>query len=164
MAERTRAADYAEIAQLRRIAVLSQRLHRAIAHAVHLNDTALDAMTILERDGALPPSDLATRLEITRGAVTGLIDRLEATGHARREPDPRDGRSVRVVANPESFEGVAGMLGPMFRDLAEAMAGYTPEQREVIAGFLADVEAAYAAQLRAMGAESAAVDSEPAAT
>ncbi len=164
MAQQMRAADYAEIAQLRRIAVLSQRVHRAIARAVHLNDTALHAMSILERDGSLPPSDLATRLEITRGAVTGLIDRLEATGHARREPDPRDGRSVRVVANPESFEGVAGMLGPMFRDLARAMADYTPDQRAVIAGFLADVEAAYAAQLRSMEDEPHPVDSESRAT
>lgn len=150
------AGDFAELAQLRRIGALSQRLHRAVARAVHLNDTALDAMTILERDGALPPSDLAARLQITRGAVTGLIDRLEATGHAHREPDPVDGRSVRVVANPRSFEGVAGMLGPMFRDLVAVTSRYSPDERAAISAFLAEVEAAYVAQLRELGDDPAA--------
>ena len=38
-------------------------------------------------------NDIAVRLQITVGAVSKLIDRLEESGHCRRQPNPDDRRS-----------------------------------------------------------------------
>jgi DNA-binding MarR family transcriptional regulator len=42
-------------------------------------------------------SALAARMGMTKQAVQQLLDGLEADGIVRREPDPNDGRSKRVV-------------------------------------------------------------------
>ncbi len=44
----------------------------------------------------LSPSRLAERIVRTTGAVTKLVDRLEAAGLARRRRDATDGRAVHV--------------------------------------------------------------------
>lgn len=128
---------------LRRVGVLSQRIHSALAAAVELNGTSLDAMEWLQREGPLTARELAARLHITPGAVTGVIDRLVATGHASRAPHAEDGRSIQVVPNPDSFHSVARLLGPMLDELRRRSADYTAEDYRVIERFLTDVEAAY---------------------
>ncbi|MEZ4331414.1 MAG: MarR family transcriptional regulator [Myxococcota bacterium] len=44
----------------------------------------------------LSPSRLAERIVRTTGAVSKLVDRLEAAGLVERRPDERDGRAVQV--------------------------------------------------------------------
>lgn len=128
---------------LRRIAALSQRIHTALASAVELNGTSLDAMEWLQREGPLTARELSARLGITAGAVTGVIDRLVATGHASRVPHADDGRSIQVVPNPDSFRSVARLLAPMIDELRRRSDGYTADDFRVIERFLDDVEAAY---------------------
>jgi DNA-binding MarR family transcriptional regulator len=128
---------------LRRIGTLSQRIHSALAAAVDLNGTSLDAMEWLQSEGPLTARELAARLDITPGAVTGVIDRLVATGHASRVPHAQDGRSIQVVPNPDSFRAVAGLLGPMIEELQRRGQDYSADDYRVIERFLTDVEAAY---------------------
>jgi len=45
----------------------------------------------------LPQSELVRRMGISKQAVQQLLDGLEADGIVRREADPEDGRSRRVV-------------------------------------------------------------------
>jgi len=45
----------------------------------------------------LPQSELVARMGLTKQAVQQLLDSLEADGIVRREADPADGRSKRVV-------------------------------------------------------------------
>jgi DNA-binding MarR family transcriptional regulator len=49
------------------------------------------------RDGALPLSKVGERLQVHATSVTNVIDRLEAAGLVRREPNPRDGRGTLAV-------------------------------------------------------------------
>ncbi len=59
-------------------------------------------------------------LGLSSGAVTGLVDRLEAGGWVRRERDPRDRRRVIVhVSNERGAE-----LWPLYQPLAEAIEAY----------------------------------------
>jgi DNA-binding MarR family transcriptional regulator len=52
---------------------------------------------------------LAVRLDISKPAVTRSVDRLEELGFARREPDPRDRRSVLVGRTDAGNRLLAGM-------------------------------------------------------
>ena len=47
--------------------------------------------------GSLPLSKVGERLQVHATSVTNVIDRLEAAGLVRREPNPRDGRGTLAV-------------------------------------------------------------------
>ena len=51
-------------------------------------------------DGA-PPAEIASRLRMSRGAVTHLLQRMEALGWIRLAGDDRDGRRKQVFLTPE---------------------------------------------------------------
>jgi DNA-binding MarR family transcriptional regulator len=58
-----------------------------------------EALVLLvhSRNGALPLSKIGERLQVHATSVTNVIDRLEAAGLVRREPNPRDGRGTLAV-------------------------------------------------------------------
>jgi len=58
-----------------------------------------EALVLLvhSRDGALPLSKIGERLQVHATSVTNVVDRLEAAGLVRREPNPRDGRGTLAV-------------------------------------------------------------------
>lgn len=57
------------------------------------------------RDEGMRMSELAERLQLTPGAVTQLVDQLERLGLVERDPDPADGRVVRVRPTPAAEPG-----------------------------------------------------------
>ncbi|OEU96400.1 MarR family winged helix-turn-helix transcriptional regulator [Streptomyces oceani] len=79
-------------------------------------------------DGALPPNALAHRLDVTARTVTGLVDGLAASGHVRREANPRDRRSTLVVLTT-SGEAFTRRLRQMRADLAHQLFDGAPEGR-----------------------------------
>jgi DNA-binding MarR family transcriptional regulator len=50
------------------------------------------------------PAEIASRLRMSRGAVTHLLQRMEALGWVRMEGDDRDGRRKRVFMSPAGAE------------------------------------------------------------
>lgn len=58
-----------------------------------------EALVLLSfsRNGALPLSRIGERLQVHATSVTNVIDRLEAAGLVRREPNPQDGRGTLAV-------------------------------------------------------------------
>jgi DNA-binding MarR family transcriptional regulator len=54
--------------------------------------------------GALPLSKIGERLQVHATSVTNVIDRLEAAGLVRREPNPNDGRGILAVITDEGRE------------------------------------------------------------
>ena len=51
-------------------------------------------LRLVGRTPGLTPSELADRLHLDRGTVTGIIERLRARALLLRKPHPEDGRSV----------------------------------------------------------------------
>ncbi|GAA3757785.1 MarR family transcriptional regulator [Microbacterium kribbense] len=62
-----------------------------------------ELLTLLSftRDGRMPMASASARLQVHPTSVTNTVDRLEASGHVRREPHPEDGRAT-VIALTES--------------------------------------------------------------
>src|SRR5258708_3309097 len=58
-----------------------------------------EALVLLSysREESLPLSKIGERLQVHATSVTNVIDRLEAAGLVRREPNPRDGRGTLAV-------------------------------------------------------------------
>src|SRR5271169_4620022 len=89
-------------ASLQRFGLERDRMRGALASAAGISETDLDALEHLEADGPLTQRDLGERLSITSGAVTMLIDRLEAAGWVRRGPHPTDRRYVLLELMPKA--------------------------------------------------------------
>ena len=73
---------------------------------------------------------------LTVGAITGVVDRLEEAGYARRERDTEDRR--RVIVHPQTgFDGhgVAPLFDGVRRALSRLYPGYTDEELALILGF-----------------------------
>ncbi|HET8787792.1 MAG TPA: MarR family transcriptional regulator [Actinomycetes bacterium] len=113
--------------------------HTAVAARQGLSASEEKALDLLERSGPLTAGELARRSGLAPASVTGLVDRLERKGFARRVPNPGDGRSVLVEVDSER---VYATVAPLFADwvgsLYELYAGYTDEQLEVILHFLTE--------------------------
>jgi DNA-binding MarR family transcriptional regulator len=113
--------------------------HTAVAARQGLSASEEKALDLLERSGPLTAGELARQSGLAPASVTGLINRLEAKGFARRVPNPGDGRSVLVEVDSER---VYATVAPLFADwvgsLYELYAGYTDEQLEVILHFLTE--------------------------
>ncbi|MER5887502.1 MarR family transcriptional regulator [Streptomyces sp. NPDC001941] len=105
-----------------------------VAQALGLNVTDLTCLGHVLGAGATPlaAGDLAERANLTTGAVTGVLNRLEKAGYAHRVPDPGDRRRVRVVADPDAAVRVVEIYQPFYARLEEIFAGYSPEETAVI--------------------------------
>ncbi|MEV0096019.1 MarR family transcriptional regulator [Streptomyces sp. NPDC050738] len=92
---------------------------------------------VLEADGSpVTAGNLAGRAQVTTGAVTGILNRLEGGGFVTRAPDPTDRRRVLVTAVPAAAERVRAVYGPYDALLAELCAEYSPAEMAVVADWL----------------------------
>jgi DNA-binding MarR family transcriptional regulator len=63
-------------------------------------------------------NDIAGRLQITVGAVSKLVDRLEESGHCQRQPNPTDGRSSLITvtgAGREALDDAEHVIEPLLQ-------------------------------------------------
>lgn len=94
--------------------------HEAIAATLGMSPADWKCLGFLERHGALPAGRLAELSGFTTGAITGIVDRLERAGYARRERHPEDRRSV--IVRPLRLGAVKRQVRPIFTSLGRAMA------------------------------------------
>lgn len=139
-------AGMAEV--LRRHSGATVLLHAAIAARLGLHATDHKCLDLLVREGPRTAGELAGRTGLTTGAITGVIDRLEAAGLACRGKDPGDRR--RVIVEPLT-EAAARRVGPLFEAMSRGTAAlcrrYSAAELDVIRDFLtraADLAEAWA--------------------
>jgi DNA-binding MarR family transcriptional regulator len=71
----------------------------------------------------LRPSELATRLGLSKQAVNDLVREFEAKGYITLEPDPDDGRAKRIIATDrgwrasETAQEVSNAIGRRWTEL-----------------------------------------------
>lgn len=107
------------------------------AERLGVSESDLHCLNIIESNGGLGAGELAAQSGFTPGAITGVIDRLERAGLARRVRDPADRRRVSVEVTP-AFRAAAGPIwGPMAADWRTTLAErFSVEELERITEFL----------------------------
>jgi DNA-binding MarR family transcriptional regulator len=122
----------------RELSAAAVMFHTALAARQGLSATEEKALDLLDRFGPLTGRQLAKRTGLAPATVTGLVDRLEAKGFARRTANPRDGRSILI----ETVPGRLGELGPLFSDWVQALeelsSHYSDAELAVIISFLTE--------------------------
>lgn len=86
----------------------------------------------------LGPVELGHRLGIRSASATALVDRLEQTGHVRREPRPDDRRRVALVPSEHSGLQVLGALAPLLADIDAAAARLSEAEAAAVTQFLTE--------------------------
>jgi DNA-binding MarR family transcriptional regulator len=89
----------------------------------------------------MTPGRLRGQLNLTSGAVTACLDRLERAGHIRRVRDAGDRRVVHL----HYADAARGLARDYFRPLARstdaARGRFSPEELEVVVRFLGEMNA-----------------------
>ena len=107
------------------------------ANRLRISRTDLHCLNEIENAGGLTAGQLAAASGLTTGAVTGVIDRLERAGFARRLADPNDRRRVLVEVTPEFAAQARRLWGPVKADWdATLAANFTVAELGRIVDFL----------------------------
>jgi DNA-binding MarR family transcriptional regulator len=102
--------------------------------------TDLQCLFVLSRHGPTTPGELARQVNLTSGAASRMVDRLESAGHVVRKPHPHDRRRVVVEATQESLEQVARYYTPLTDRLRGHLAGFDDDQLARLLRFARDAQ------------------------
>ncbi|MGH9993867.1 MAG: MarR family winged helix-turn-helix transcriptional regulator [Nitrososphaeraceae archaeon] len=111
--------------------------HEAVADVLGLHITDHKCLDYIHRFGAMPAGKLAELTGLTTGAVTGIIDRLEKAGYARRANDPKDRR--RTIVEPTRNKKLDRKIESIFMPLHERIHALLSSCSDSELAFLLDV-------------------------
>ena len=133
----TRAEVIASLEQaLRRMGSLDVLFAQALVDRLGINLTDFICLSILEATGPMTAGRLAELTGLTSGAVTGVVDRLEKSGYARRTKDPNDRRVVIIEAARERRKQFDALLGPFGEAMRRVFNELTVEQLGTVTSFI----------------------------
>ena len=115
-------------------------LQAAMARATGAHPTDLAAVSALSlADEPLTIGALGTELGLSKTAATAVVDRLERSGHVRRQRDTRDRRRVHLQVT-EAAEAVAEeVLGDYVSRMRLVLADYDDRSLDAAERFLTDL-------------------------
>jgi DNA-binding MarR family transcriptional regulator len=125
---------------------------QTVAERLGINSTDLECLDCVVLRGPLTAGELAEATGLTTGAITGVIDRLERAGFARRESDGNDRRKVLVRALPAVERRIMPLFQPMQRATMAALSDYNDKELALLLDFLVrgrDAAVAAMSELRA---------------
>jgi DNA-binding MarR family transcriptional regulator len=118
--------------------------------AVDLSANASQILAIIEGAGEpLPPHVIGSRLLVTSGTMTSVLDTLERRGLIRRVPHPSDRRMLLIDITDEAHGVLDRMLPRVHGASRDAFAALSDVECEMLAGLLERVQA----QLEILGKE-----------
>jgi DNA-binding MarR family transcriptional regulator len=117
------------------------------AELLGVNRTDMRCMDIIERHVRITAGELADAAGVTTGAVTAVLDRMEAAGYARRIRDTADRRRVLVELTPLAHRVGELIWGPLAEAFQRMVKRYSTEQLELFLDFMLSGETLNAGQL-----------------
>ena len=120
----------------RKMGIHTILFHNAVAERLGLNITDHKCLEYMLGTNGITAGELAKVTGLTTGAITGVIDRLERAGFARRQPDPHDRRKVVVVAVHTRLPEVAKLFESLSRNMGRAMSQYSAREYEIVVDFM----------------------------
>jgi DNA-binding MarR family transcriptional regulator len=110
--------------------------HEAVGRRLGLTPADHRALTLIRLHGPLTATALSRLTGLTPGAVTGLVDRLERAGLARRTTDPDDRRRTAISATEDLPADVMAIFADLSARMAALTAEYDEREQAAIADFI----------------------------
>ena len=94
-------------------------------------------LNALMSTGAMPMTDVSDKLQVTKPAVTNLVDRLERNKFLKRIPHPEDRRVHLLKIEPKGKKVVREMQTTILTYLLKALGQFDPSEQKIISEFYA---------------------------
>lgn len=108
-----------------------------------LTPSQFDIVATLGNTPGMTPKELGEKTLITKGTLTGVVDRLAAKGLVRRIPSTQDGRSQIVQLTPAG-EALFGEVFPAhLAYVGNAFAGFSAADYARVEAALRDLRGAF---------------------
>jgi DNA-binding MarR family transcriptional regulator len=108
---------------------------QAVAERLGIGSADLECLDFIALRGPLTAGALAEAVGLTSGAITGVIDRLERAGLARRERSREDRRKVIVRLLPAVERRVVPLFRPMEKAAMAELNDYRDEELQLLLEF-----------------------------
>jgi DNA-binding MarR family transcriptional regulator len=141
--------DVSPLEVLSRVTRLAHHLERqrSTVFARHdLETWTFDVLSALRRVGPpyeLSPGQLLAQTMVTSGTMTNRLNHLEQRGLVRRQPDPKDARSIRVRLTAAGRRSVDDALQDLVVREDALLSGLDADQRSDLANLLKVVVAPF---------------------
>ena len=120
----------------REMSGLTVLFHSRIAEQMGVSATDYKCLDIAMRvDEPLTAGQIAKMSGLSTGAVTGVIDRLEKRGFARRVRDPHDRRKVLVEVTKFDENKYDHLFAHLADGLEEVLTQFSPAERAIVERF-----------------------------
>jgi DNA-binding MarR family transcriptional regulator len=140
-----------------RISGLNKRLHREMNETIEdfgLNYGEFKVLGTLWRAGEphrMSPGHLARIEELSTGAMTNRLDRLEEAKLVRREPDPADRRGVQVVLTDKGRQAWEDAVAAQAKKEALVASSLSEREKQQLTNLLRKLMLAYEKREREKG-------------
>jgi DNA-binding MarR family transcriptional regulator len=132
--------------ELEEVGGLAEALVASVARRHGLSHAALNALAIIEGNGApVPAGAVGAQMHITTGTMTSVLDTLERNGYVKRLSDPEDRRRVLVDVTPSAQTVLNGLLPEVVQATTAALAGFSVKELDDLLDTLGRVRQAIAA-------------------
>ncbi|ARC58584.1 Multiple antibiotic resistance protein MarR [Frondihabitans sp. 762G35] len=88
-----------------------RRIRHRLAHDLGFSTVELTAVFVIGNTEECTPKQLSAELDLSTGAITAMVDRLERAGQVERIAHPTDRRSQILTLTFRGEEAMASMLG-----------------------------------------------------
>jgi DNA-binding MarR family transcriptional regulator len=134
------------VEKFREMSIETIMFHQAVADVLGLHITDHKCLDLIHRFGAMPAGRLGELTGLTTGAVTGIIDRLEEAGYARRTNDPKDRRRtiVEPIRNKKLERKIEMIFMPLHQRMYNVLSSYADSELD----FLLDATTEFIEQIR----------------
>jgi DNA-binding MarR family transcriptional regulator len=124
-----------------------------------INRTDGRCLDIIQQHGAMTAGQLAEATALSPGAITTILDRMEAAGYLQRVRGQEDRRKIMVELTPEATRRTWEIWGPLSRWSENELGRYSEAELELVLAFLRrgrDFVEEYVGKLRARAPQAAA--------
>src|SRR6516165_2070814 len=118
-----------------------------VAKKLKLSRTDMRCLDLIGRLGPLTAGRLAEESELTTGAVTFILDRLEEAGMVRRRRDTEDRRRVWVEIVPEAQERLQDLQQPVAEEMREVAQHFKADELATVRDFMRQAKEVFQRQV-----------------
>ncbi|MFE9191901.1 MarR family winged helix-turn-helix transcriptional regulator [Micromonospora sp. NPDC007208] len=126
---------------------LSMVFRYAIAERLGLTVSDLECLDYLADVGSATAGQVAERTNLTTGAVTSMLRRLQQAGYVTAERDPADRRRVIVTLRPERVAELERPYERFAERVERLIEGYSVEDVMLLVRHFDRMQAIYLAEL-----------------
>ena len=121
-----------------------------LAKKLKLSRTDMRCLDLIGRHGPLTAGRLAEEAGLTTGAVTFILDRLEAAGMVTRRRDTEDRRRVWVEIVPEAHARLENLQRPVAEEMRRMSQRFAAEELAVVRDYMRQAKEVFQEQMRGM--------------